>query len=151
MSMTKNLRIKGLLCAAGCLALAACESATPLTRIQANPTLYNSLPEAHQALVQQGQVCRGMSQAGVLLAWGQPDSRANGQTAKGGNWERWEYDTMVPVTTMHTGFGGWYAPYGPYGWHPYGTGGFDTTYIPRCAAAVEFVNGTVDKWMHSGK
>lgn len=148
MSMTKNFRIKELLCAAGCLALAACESATPLTRIQANPTLYNSLPEAHQALVQQGQVCRGMSREGVLLAWGEPDSRANGQTPAGAAWERWEYTGFEPVTTVHTGIGGWY---GPYCWHPYGGAGMDTAYIPRCRAAVEFVNGAVDKWMHYGR
>ena len=151
MGMTKNFHIKWLGAAAVCAALAACESATPQTRIQANPVLFNALPEAQRALVQQGQVCRGMSREGVLLAWGEPDSRANGQTPAGAAWERWEYIGFEPVTTVHTGMGGWYGPHGPYGWHPYGGSGMDTAYIPRCRAAVEFVNGTVDKWMHYGK
>lgn len=151
MNMTKKMVLKSLCSVFSCLVLAACGSTTPQERIQANPALYNALPARQQALVQQGQICRGMDRNAVLLAWGQPDSRANGQTRDGAAWERWEYNTLEPVTTVHSGFGGWYGPYGPYGWRPYGGSGIDTTYIPRCMAAVEFVNGTVERWMHNGR
>lgn len=148
--MTKKTALQLLTVAALAVGMASCESATPASRIQANPGLFNSLPEQHRALVQQGLICQGMDQNAVLLAWGQPDTRGAGQMQDGSPCERWEYDTYEPVTTMHTGFGGWYGGWGPY-WHPYGAGGFDTTYIPRCASWVDFVNGRVNRWMHTGK
>ena len=149
-SMTKKRAFQWLALGALALGVAACESATPASRIQANPVIFNSLPEQHRQLVQQGLICQGMGQDAVLLAWGRPDTRASGQMKDGSPCERWEYDTFEPVTTVHTGFGGWYGGWGPY-WHPYGAGGFDTTYIPRCAAWVDFVNGRVDRWMHASR
>ena len=149
-SMTKKRAFQWLAVGALALGVASCESATPASRIQANPAIFSSLPEQHRQLVQQGLICQGMEQNAVLLAWGRPDTRAAGQMKDGRPCERWEYDTFEPVTTVHTGFGGWYGGWGPY-WHPYGAGGFDTTYIPRCAAWVDFVNGRVDRWMHTGK
>lgn len=149
MRMTKKNRLFAL--AAGCLCavLGACQSATPAKRIAANPVLFNSLPEEHRAMVQQGLICQGMSQNAVLLAWGSPDNRATGQTREGRMYERWEYTAMQPVTTVHAGFGGWFGP-GPY-WYPYGGSGLDTTYIPRCAASVDFEDGQVARWMHNGR
>ena len=149
-SMTKKRAFQWLALGVLALGMASCESATPASRIQANPVIYNSLPEQHRQLVQQGLICQGMGQDAVLLAWGRPDTRAAGQMKDGSPCERWEYDTLQPVTTVHTGFGGWYGGCGPY-WHPYGGSGFDTTYIPRCAAWVDFVNGRVDRWMHTGR
>ena len=149
-SMTKKRAFQWLALGALALGVASCESATPASRIQANPGIFNALPEQHRQLVQQGLICQGMGQDAVLLAWGRPDPRAAGQMKDGSPCERWEYDTLQPVTTVHTGFGGWYGGWGPY-WHPYGAGGFDTTYIPRCAAWVDFVNGRVDRWMHTGR
>ena len=149
-SMTKKRAFQWLALCVLALGVAACESATPASRIQANPVIFNALPEQHRQLVQQGLICQGMGQDAVLLAWGRPDTRAAGQMKDGSPCERWEYDTLQPVTTVHTGFGGWYGGWGPY-WHPYGGSGFDTTYIPRCAAWVDFVNGKVDRWMHTGR
>lgn len=149
-SMTKKRAFQWLALGVLALGVAACESATPASRIQANPVIFNALPEQHRQLVQQGLICQGMGQDAVLLAWGRPDTRAAGQMKDGSPCERWEYDTLQPVTTVHTGFGGWYGGWGPY-WYPYGAGGFDTTYIPRCAAWVDFVNGKVDRWMHTGR
>lgn len=149
-SMTKKRAFQWLALGVLALGMAACESATPASRIQANPVIFNALPEQHRQLVQQGLICQGMGQDAVLLAWGRPDTRAAGQMKDGSPCERWEYDTLQPVTTVHTGFGGWYGGWGPY-WHPYGGSGFDTTYIPRCAAWVDFVNGRVDRWMHTGR
>ncbi|MDO4817111.1 MAG: hypothetical protein Q3986_01635 [Akkermansia sp.] len=149
--MTKKRAFQWLALGVLALGVASCESATPASRIQANPVIFNSLPEQHRQLVQQGLICQGMGQNAVMLAWGRPDTRATGQMKDGRPCERWEYDTFEPVTTVHTGFGGWYGGgWGPY-WYPYGAGGVDTTYIPRCAAWVDFVNGRVDRWMHTGR
>lgn len=145
MRMTEKSIRKALPAACMALLLAACSSVTPMSRIQANPALYGSLPAQHQALVQQGQICDGMGKDAVMLAWGRPDGVASGQLAGGKVWERWEYTAMEPVMTTHVGFGGWY---GHRGYWPYGMGGMDTAYVPRCVGQVEFVEGRVKSWMH---
>ncbi len=131
----------GLAMAAAVLLFSACQSATPQTRIQENPALYESLPHADQALVAQGRIRNGMSPQAVYLAWGAPNSQPYvGQTGKK-RVERWVYTTLQPVTVMNN----WPHPYwGRYGW--YDAMGPDTAYIPRTTATVTFENEKVVSW-----
>ena len=56
------------------LLLVSCVPSTPQTRIQQSPQKFEALGEKHRALVQQGQITRGMSPDAVYLAWGAPSS-----------------------------------------------------------------------------
>lgn len=123
---------------AAALVLGACQSSTPASRIAANPALFQSLPAAHQMLVQQGRLCEGMNKDAVELAFGAPDGTMSGY--KGGKTlETWQYTRMVPV----------YSPRFHYHhcWHDYYGMDNDWVYVPTMAAEVIFTDGKVSSWM----
>lgn len=122
----------------------SCVPDTPQQRIANNPALFQSLPAKHQALVQQGEIARGMSPAAVTLAWGDPSRRYAGMQ-NGAATERWDYAGSQPVYTNHIGFG--YGGYG-HGYGSYSSFGYgpDITYIPYRRATVLFKNQSVESW-----
>ncbi len=129
--------------AAFSLLLSACQVATPATRIEQNPVLFESLPEKDKALVQQGQIRAGMSPEAVFLAWGYPNSRPFVGEKNGKPLVRWVYTRMEPVMVTPT----WGGPcWGPYGWCHGHYGMPDTAYIPRNTAYVTFENDKVVSW-----
>ncbi len=128
---------------AAALLLASCRVATPATRIEQNPVLFASLPEADRALVQQGQIRAGMTPDAVFLAWGYPNSQPYVGEKDGKRLERWVYTRLEPVMVTP----GWSAPCrGPWGWCHHDYGAADTAYIPRNTAIVTFENGRVASW-----
>jgi len=135
--------IRLTLCLASLVFFVSCQSATPSTRIESNPVLFQSLPAEQQLLVQQGRICEGMSPQAVFLAWGYPNSAPYEGQKDGKKITRWVYNTMEPVFVNDS----WRGPYwGPYGWYdPYPIGP-STVYIPRNAATVLFENGKVVSW-----
>lgn len=139
----KTRAIKSLMSAAFACAVAvvlgSCQSATPASRIEANPALFQSLPAEHQQLVQRGQICTGMNKDAVMLAWGAPGGGSMAGQKEGRSFETWRYTQLVPVYTPH------FYPY--YGYRWYGPAYYDDwTYIPRTAAEVTFQNGRVTGW-----
>lgn len=128
---------------------ASCAPVTPQTRIQRAPDVYEALPADQQALVQRGELARGMSRDAVWLAWGAPAQRFEG-ARDARSTERWDYTGTQPV--YHTTFAGGYGRYGPYG--PYGRYGAysafafgpEIAYIPYRRASVWFLDGRVEAW-----
>jgi hypothetical protein len=139
------LQISGAVLAA--VAFSSCASPTPQSRIAQNPAKFNSLPDKHKQLVEQGQLARGMSPDAVLLAWGEPERRTEG-SAGGVPTMRWDYAGLRPVYS--TGF---YGGYGYGGWGRYGRRGYpyggvspSVSYVPERRASVLFRQGKVDSW-----
>jgi hypothetical protein len=135
------------------LAFSSCATQTPRSRIANNPAQFNKLSTKHKQLVEQGQICKGMSPDAVLLAWGQPARRSSG-SAGGVPTMRWDYAGLEPV--YHTGiYGGYGYGYG-YGWGRYGRyrrGGYpylgvapSVSYVPERRATVLFRSGRVHSW-----
>lgn len=134
------------------LGVSACVPSTPQTRIEKFPEKFATLTKKEQTLVQQGQIAPGMSQDGVLLAWGFPDQRFEGSRDSKMT-GRWDYATTMPVYS-NPYFGGFYGNrYGRYG--PYWSQGYcdfgyaavpEIAYIPFRVASVWFVNQRVDAW-----
>lgn len=127
------------------LVLAACQTASPATRIEANPVMFRALSAEQQLMVQQGRIARGMSKEAVFLAWGKPASAPMVGEKNGKRFERWVYTVSraVPVDS----FGGGYWCGGPWcrhGWWPYG--GMDVAYVPENVASVTFENDCVTEW-----
>jgi hypothetical protein len=128
---------------------ASCAPSTPQARIQRHPEKFAALGENHRALVEQGQLARGMSTDAVYLAWGAPAGVFQGSKA-GKSTERWDYVGSRPVysTAFYGGYG--YGPYGPYGRYGYSNFGYgfgpDVAYVPYRIASVWFVNSRVDSW-----
>ncbi len=129
--------------------LTSCVS-TPASRIQKNPAIYNRLSDKHQDLVRQGKIERGMTKPAVYLALGAPNSKTEG-VQHGKRFERWNYNTLVPV--YNYGFGPYYGyshgyGYGcGYGGSYYGMGFYPNVYYePRHAATVQFSRGKVTGW-----
>ncbi len=138
-----------MLVSSGCI-LASCAPSTPQARIQENPARFAALPANQQALVEGGEISRGMSRDAVDLAWGPPSSRFEG--SKGGKaTERWDYTGVRPVRTHFSGGFG-YGRYGRYGgrYHPYSSYVFDVgpeiAYLPYRRATVWFLDRRVDSW-----
>jgi len=131
--------------------LAGCGS-TPEKRIERNPQLFQKLNSNEQKLVRVGKISRGMSKPAVFLAMGNPDHKTSG-IQHGENFERWHYNTMVPVYSYDV------APYYRYGHGRYGCRshyggiGFQPTvhYVPRHGASVEFIKDAVAGWNRSGR
>lgn len=129
----------------------SCSSPTPQTRIQKNPTLFQSLSPKEQQKAAAGEIDKGMSKSAVFIAWGNPDSRSSGHK-NGSNFEHWRYSTSIPVYSNRI-YG-----YNSYGWSHCGRygrrrgpwGGFGispaVTYVRRTGAIVEFQNGRVVNW-----
>ena len=109
------------------LLLAACTS--PQSRIDDNPTAFSSLPAEQQALIKQGKVGVGFSEAAVKLALGEPQ-RISKRTDGDGvrviwRYTRYEDDLGAPVFTgfYNRGFGapfnGYYGNFAGAGFFPY--------------------------------
>lgn len=143
-------------------AVSCSSSRTPAARIEQNPQIFRALQPEQQALVEVGQIKNGMTPAAVFLAWGGPDSKAEGEK-DGKRYEQWIYNTLSPVV-VQSAWGGWgYGPgygygagwgvhrggiagpgWGPWGWNS-GVG-TDIAYIPRASSWVRFINGRVEGW-----
>jgi hypothetical protein len=125
---------------------------TPEKRIERNPQLFQKLSDNEQKLVRAGKITRGMSKPAVFLAMGNPDHKTSG-VQHGETFERWHYNTMVPVYSYDI------APYYRYGYgghrcrSHYGGISFQPTvhYVPRHGASVEFVKDEVSGWSRSGR
>lgn len=128
------------------LLLASCSVNTPTKRIEKNAAIYEELSPEHKALVQRGQIKEGMPPTGVFLAWGNPESKSEGEK-KGQRFERWNYIGHAPVYRQgyYGGYGYGYGRYGRYG-RPYYGGSLGVDYIPYRAAYVDFQNGAVTAW-----
>lgn len=138
------------------LALASCVPSTPEARIDAQPALFDKLPDRQQELVRQGRIDKGMGTDAVYLAWGRPAREYEG-SENGAATLRWDYTGSTPVyTNQFYGYGGYgygggyrYGRYGRYG-YPYGYGiGQEVTYVPYRRATVLFRNGRVASWERS--
>ena len=131
--------------------LASCVPSTPQTRIQQEPQKFAALSANHQALVQQGQITRGMTQDAVYLAWNHPSGVFQG-SKDGKVTERWDYagSRPVQVTNFYGSYGYGYGAYGHHGHYGYSGVGFgvgpEIAYIPYRIASVWFVNNRVDAW-----
>jgi len=141
------------------LMLASCVPSTPQLRIQQDPRKFAVLSESHKALVQQGQIARGMTPDAVYLAWNRPSRVFHGSNKDGKMIERWDYAASRPVqvTSFYGSYGYYgYGGHGHHGYHGYhgnhgysGVGfgfGPDMAYIPYRVASVWFVNNRVDAW-----
>lgn len=134
-----------LLAGISALLLAACQTATPASRIEANPVMFRALNGEQQLMVQQGRICKGMTKDAVFLAWGKPASAPMVGEKDGRRFERWVYTVSRAVPT--DSFGGWYGCYDPWyrhGWGPYG--GMNVAYVPENVASVTFENDRVTEW-----
>lgn len=75
---------QGLLFLAGVLLLTGCAtSSTIAARRQERATSYGVLPPETRALVDQGQIRRGMSQDAVYIAWGKPSQALQQEDQRG--------------------------------------------------------------------
>lgn len=132
------------------LFLSSCASPSPQSRIAARPAAYSALPNKHKDLVQQGQICEGMSKDAVWLAWGPANSISQG-SANGKSFDLWRYTGLRPVYQHSIGFGvsiggyrgrcgrrGFSAPFMDYDYGP--------VYVPFTAAEVRFRNEVVVSW-----
>ena len=133
--------------AVGLLA-SSCVPITPQMRIQQHPEIFATLSPNEQALVQRGELAKGMPPQAVVLAWGPPSMRYEGNH-KGSPSMRWDYTgTQAVYSGQYFGMYG-YGYHGRYG-HPYsGYGvGFapELAYVPYRQASVWFVNNRVDAW-----
>ena len=140
--------MKNLLSAlfAGCL-VASCAPSTPETRIRTHPEKFATLDKKEQSLVQQGLIARGMSPDAVILAWGSPSQRLEGNK-DGKATERWDYAGSRPVYSNNF-YGSYGYGYGPYGrrYSALGYGiGPEVAYVPYRLASVWFTNNRVDAW-----
>ena len=133
------------------LLFSACVPSTPQTRIQQEPRKFATLSASHKALVQQGQITRGMSPEAVYLAWNHPSAIYQG-SKNGKATERWDYagSRPVQVTNFYGSYGYGYGGYGGYGHHGYSGVGFgigpEIAYVPYRFASVWFVNQQVESW-----
>lgn len=133
------------------LLLAAC--ASPQSRIERNPDTFQSLNAEQQALVKEGKVAIGFSEAAVKLALGQPQ-RVSQRTDEKGRSTVWRYIDYDGGSVGSVG--GFYGPgyypgfvgYGAFG-RPVGFYGPGVTTIytgnsvERERLRVVFVNGKV--------
>lgn len=146
--MKNSIAKRGLrVLAAGLMAvvLVACQTATPATRIEANPVMFRALDAEQQLMVQQGRICKGMSKDAVFLAWGKPASAPMVGEKDGKRFERWVYTVSRAVPVEGFGGGCWYGgPWGYHGWGPYG--GMNVAYVPENVASVTFENNRVTEW-----
>jgi len=126
--------------------LVSCSSNTPAKRIEKNPAVFQALSAEHQNLVRQGRIEEGMPTTAVFLAWGNPESKSEGEK-EGKRFERWNYIGLTPVY-RHSFYGGVGYGYGRYGRYrrPYYGGGTGVDYIPYRAAYVDFHNNHVESW-----
>ncbi len=144
--MTTFLRTLTLLATAtGCLATVSCTLGTPQARINRNPSLYDSLPDNHRELVNQGRIAKGMSQSAVHLALGPPNRKIQG-FRDDASFERWDYTRLQPHFhhSFHTyhgyGLGRHGIRYHGFGFAP------SIGYLPSRSASVTFRDSRVESW-----
>ena len=134
------------------LVAASCVPSTPQTRIQQRPEVFAALTANERALVQRGELAKGMSPDAVMLAWGAPALQYKGYHQDRPAM-RWDYTGARAVYSgpyygMY-GYGG-YGGYGYHGRYGYSTYGFgfapELAYVPYRRASVWFVNHRVDAW-----
>lgn len=94
--MIKPLSAVGLFLAV--LFLSSCQL-TPSQRIEEYPHLYQTVAEQHRPLVQSGEICNGMNENAVFLAWGSPNNKSQDEN----NHSTWSYSRSVGVTTPCSG------------------------------------------------
>lgn len=136
---------RALFSVSAALTLAACQTATPASRIESNPLLFRSLSAEQQLMVQQGRISKGMTKDAVFLAWGKPASAPMVGEKDGKRFERWVYTVSRAVPVNSFGGACWYdGPWCRHGWGPYG--GMEVAYIPENVASVTFENGCVTEW-----
>lgn len=146
--MNQPLRTLALLTSAlGTLLLANCTIGTPQSRIDQNPSLYESLPSKHRELISKGRIAKGMSKSAVFLALGDPNRKTEGFRDDAA-FERWDYTRLQPqyYNSFHSyhGFG---HGHGRRGRHFHGYGFSPTIeYVPYRSASVLFRKGSVDSW-----
>jgi hypothetical protein len=128
-----------------CLIFSSCAPSTPQARIERNPLQFEALNAKEKALVQKGQIDKGMSPDAVMLAWGPPDRRFEGMR-NSKKIERWDYTGTQPV------YSSYYSSSFGYGYGRRGYSSIDlalgpeVTYVPYHFASVWFVNHRVDAW-----
>lgn len=130
------------------LLFCSCAVDTPQTRIANNGAAYDSLSPRHQALVERGQIEKGMPKKGVRLALGSPRHISHGQR-DGTDFERWTYTRLQPVYHQRL-----FASYGYGGYRYcgrrrgyYGLGYAPSIeYYPARSATVFFRGDKVDSW-----
>jgi hypothetical protein len=114
---------------AAALILVGC--ATTESRISQNPEMYQHLSARDQALVNQGQIRKGMTMEAVWLAWGTPDQKIPDNMGDRPT-ETWLYLRYQTPPS----YGG-----------PYSYGPFDWSYIPPkfpyASKGATFSNGRV--------
>jgi len=130
----------------------SCSSNTLSKRIEKNAQVFNDLSARHQELVENGKIEDGMRKEAVLLAWGKPAARTEGQT-RGRSFEKWTYTGVSPVYHQSFyggrgfGFGSRYGRFGHgRGFSPYGSFGTQISYVPYRSAWVKFENNRVESW-----
>jgi len=124
----------------------SCVAPTPQSRIARNPQWFANLNSREKHLVEQGQVSRGMPPEAVLLAWGEPSRRYQGEQS-GKPMERWDYITREADPWDSPFAGPFYDPYGPYPYRGYGFGlGAGVSSLPVLRARVTFIGNRVDSW-----
>lgn len=132
------------------LVVSACAPSTPQARIDNSPGKFAALSHREQDLVRHGEVSQGMSEDGVLLAWG-PPARVFEGSKRSKPASRWDYVGSRPVYTNFYGggLGYGYGGYGRsrYGYTTLGVGlGPEVTYIPQRMATVWFESHRVESW-----
>ncbi len=135
----RTIKVVSCVCmAAVTLLLASCQVATPATRIEQNPVLFQSLPVEDKLLVQRGQIREGMSPGAVFLAWGYPNSQPYVGEKEGKRLERWVYTRSEPVMVI--------SAWGGACWYHSCYSMPDTLYVTRNTASVTFENDKVVSW-----
>jgi len=135
----------------GICAAVLCSCATnhsPQTRIQKNPQLFNELSPKEKALVNRGQIAKGMSTSAVFLSWGNPDKEILGYK-NNESFIEWRYTRLRPSysPSIYGTIGYPYRRRSYRNYVNYGLGiGSGVHYIPEKKAAVWFKHGKVNSW-----
>ena len=132
------------------LLLASCVPSTPQARMEQFPQKFDALDAKQRALVQQGQIARGMSPMPFISLGAAfrnfPRIQGRQSTPSAGTTRA---QARCYATSFYGGYGYGYGPYGP-------TAPSDTlyrlrlgpeiAYVPYRIASVWFVNSRVDSW-----
>lgn len=114
-----------------CVLLAGCTATSTIEgRKQERPGAFESLSPEFQALVNQGQIRRGMDTNAVYIAWGTPGQISQAESPEGES-ETWSYYSYyVQQATA-------------WGWRHYYYSSYPINYI---TAQATFTNGIVVQW-----
>lgn len=128
------------------MTLIGCATSTPQGRIAKRPEDFAALSSRQQALVQRGQIERGLTKPGVYFAWGSPD-RVGEWERTGRRVERWTYFGYQPVQRYNFAMGAGYGHHGRGHYRdPFWYGGPEISYLPYTARRVDFRAGRVVDW-----